>query len=64
MKSEDLANQGLLQQLRMSGFGEDLARQGFEQDMIEAKRRGQLGLDSIFNDFSHYSGDYDSEQGH
>ena len=52
LKSEDLANQGLLQQLRMSGFGEDLARQGFEQDMIEAKRRGQLGLDSIFNDFT------------
>ena len=29
-----------------------LQDKAFEQDMIEAKRRGQLGLDSIFNDFT------------
>ena len=50
MRQEDLANQGLLQQLRMGKFGESLANQGFAQDMLEAKRRGQLARDQIYTD--------------
>lgn len=52
MKSEDLMNKNLLQQLKMTRTGESLANQGFEQNLIEAKRRGQLGRDSIYNDFT------------
>jgi len=52
MKQEDLANQGLLQQLRMGKFGESLAKQGFAQDMLEAKRRGQLARDQIYADYT------------
>jgi hypothetical protein len=52
MKSEDVSNQGLLQQLRMGRFAEGLAQEGFAEDLSQARRRGQLQLDSIYNDYS------------
>ena len=52
MKGEQLGNQSLLEGLRASGVRERLAKQGWQQDLIEAMRRGQFGLDSMQLDLS------------
>lgn len=52
MENERLSNAGLLEGLRSSSAMERLARQGRSQDMYEAQRRGQFGLDSIYLDYS------------
>lgn len=50
MKGEQLGNQSLLEGLRMSGMRERFAKQGWQQDLNEAMRRGQFGLDSMYLD--------------
>jgi hypothetical protein len=50
MRSEQVGNAGLLESLRVAGNRERIAKQGWQQDMAEARRRGQLGLDSIYVD--------------
>ena len=52
MRGERLANTGLLENLRASGVRERLAKRGWQQDLMEAIRRGQFGLDSIYLDRS------------
>lgn len=52
MRGERNANAGLLEGLRASNVRERLARQGWQQDLFEAMRRGQFGLDSIYLDTS------------
>lgn len=52
MRGEQLGNQSLLEGLRMSGQRERFAKQGWQQDLIEAMRRGQFGLDSMQLDLS------------
>jgi len=47
MRGEQLGNQSLLEGLRMSGVREKFAKQGWQQDLVEAMRRGQFGLDSM-----------------
>jgi hypothetical protein len=45
-ESERIANEGLLERLRSAQSSERLARRNNAQDMYEAYRRGQFGLDS------------------
>jgi hypothetical protein len=52
MRSEQIGNSGLLESLRASKAREGVAKQGWQQDLVEAMRRGQLGLDSIQLDTS------------
>lgn len=52
MKGEQLGNKGLLEGLRMAGQRERFAKQGWQQDLIEAMRRGRFGLDSMQLDLS------------
>lgn len=52
MQGERLSNAGLLEGLRNNTALERIAQQGRTQDMYEARRRGQLGLDSIYLDYS------------
>lgn len=52
MQGERLSNAGLLEGLRNNTAMEQIAQQGRTQDMYEARRRGQLGLDSIYLDYS------------
>jgi hypothetical protein len=51
-ESERIANEGLLERLRSAQASEQLARRGNAQDMYEAYRRGQFGLDSQRLDLS------------
>lgn len=50
MKQEQLANAGLLEQLRSNSSAERLAKQGWQQDLYETLMRGQMGLDSMYLD--------------
>lgn len=50
MKQEQLANTGLLEQLRSNAASERLAKRGWQQDLYETLMRGQLGLDSMYLD--------------
>lgn len=50
--SERQMGAGLLENLRNMQAMERLSRRGFGQDMYEANRRGQFGLDSQYLDFS------------
>lgn len=50
MRGEQVANAGLLENLRSNTVRERLAKQGWQQDLYEAMRRGQFGLDSIYLD--------------
>jgi len=52
MQGERLANAGLLENLRAASLRERYAKQGWQQDLFEAMRRGQFGLDSIYLDTS------------
>jgi hypothetical protein len=47
MRGEQLGNAGLLENLRASKAREGIAKQGWQQDLVESMRRGQFGLDSI-----------------
>lgn len=49
---ERLMGAGLLENLRNTQAMEQIARRGFGQDMYEANRRGQFGLDSQYLDLS------------
>lgn len=50
MRGEQLSNAGLLENLRSANVREKYAKQGWQQDLYEAMRRGQFGLDSIYLD--------------
>lgn len=50
MRNEEIANKGLLANLGVAQASADLTRQGYAQDLLEARRRGQLGLDQIYVD--------------
>lgn len=50
MRGEDIASQGLLEGLRNMRSMGNITRQGFDQDLYEARKRGQFGLDSIYLD--------------
>lgn len=50
MRGERLGNAGLLEGLRAANVRQRNASQGLQQDMVEAMRRGQFGLDSIYLD--------------
>lgn len=50
MRGEQIANAGLLENLRAAGVREQLAKRGWQQDMNEAVRRGRFSLDSIYLD--------------
>jgi membrane-bound ClpP family serine protease len=50
MRGEQLGNAGLLENLRSANVRERYAKQGWQQDLQEAIRRGQFGLDSIYLD--------------
>ena len=50
MRGEQMGMAGLLEGLRNMQSGADMARMGFKQDLYEANRRGQMGLDSIYLD--------------
>lgn len=52
MRSEQASNAGLLENLRNTEAMERLARQGWRQDLNEARRRGQFGLDQIQLDYT------------
>lgn len=52
MRGEQLANAGLLENLRAAKVRERTAGQGWQQDLFEAMRRGQFGMDSIQLDTS------------
>lgn len=52
MRGEKLGNDGLLENLRSATKREQIAKQGWQQDLYEAMRRGQFGLDSIYLDTS------------
>lgn len=52
MRGEQVANEGLLNNLRHQTAMEQLAKRGWGQDQSEARRRGRLGLDSIYLDAS------------
>lgn len=51
-QGERLADASLLEGLRTSAAMENLANRRREQDLYEARRRGQFGLDSISLDYS------------
>lgn len=50
--NERLNTEGLLESLRSSQASERMARQGWAQDLYEAVRRGQFGLDQMRLDMS------------
>lgn len=50
MRGEQLGNAGLLEGLRNATSMERIQKQGWQQDLFEAMRRGQFGLDSIYLD--------------
>lgn len=50
MRGEQIGNAGLLENLRNASSIERTAKQGRQQDLLEAMRRGQFGLDSIYLD--------------
>lgn len=50
MRGEGISNAGLLEGLRNASAMDRLAGQGRRQDLLEAIRRGQMGLDSIYLD--------------
>lgn len=50
MRGEQLGNAGLLENLRAAKMRERVAKQGWQQDLYEAMRRGQFGLDSMYLD--------------
>jgi len=50
MRSEQVGNAGLLENLRVAANRESIAKQGWQQDMKEAIRRGQFSMDSIYLD--------------
>jgi len=52
MRGEQLGNSGLLENLRNAKSMEGITKQGWQQDLYEAMRRGQFGLDSIYLDTS------------
>lgn len=52
VQGERLSDAGLLEGLRASANMERLAEQRRRQELYEARRRGQLGLDSIYLDYS------------
>lgn len=52
MQQERLGNSGLLENLRNQNALARTQRGGFAEDMYEARRRGQYGLDMIQPDFS------------
>lgn len=52
VQGERLSDAGLLEGLRASANMERLAEQRRQQELYEARRRGQLGLDSIYLDYS------------
>lgn len=52
MASERLSNANLLEGLRSASASERLARQGWQQDLYEAMRRGQFGLDQQQLDYT------------
>lgn len=52
MRGEQLGNNSLLEGLRNSGALERITKQGWQQDLLEAMRRGQFGLDSMQLDLS------------
>lgn len=51
-KNENLNTEGLLEQLRSNRRTEQLAQQGWRQDLYETMRRGQFGLDQMRMDMS------------
>ena len=50
MRGEQLSNSGLLENLRSAKAMQGVAKRGWQQDLMEAVRRGQFGLDSIYLD--------------
>lgn len=52
MRAEQLGNAGLLENLRSANAMQGIAKQGWQQDLMEAIRRGRFGLDSIYLDKS------------
>jgi len=52
MRGEQIGNAGLLEGLRNSNAMERFQQQGWQQNLYEAMRRGQFGLDSIYMDTS------------
>lgn len=52
MRGEQIGNAGLLEGLRNSAAMERVQQQGWQQNLYEALRRGQFGLDSIYMDTS------------
>lgn len=56
MRSEKIGNSGLLEGLRSANVMANVQKQGWQQDLYEALRRGQFGLDSIYLDTSGLAG--------
>lgn len=50
MRAEQLGDRGLLEGLRTATAMERIQKKGWQQDLYEAMRRGQFGLDSIYLD--------------
>lgn len=56
MRGEQLGNAGLLENLRNQNAMAGTQRRGMQQDMFEAMRTGQFGLDQIRPDYSRLLG--------
>jgi hypothetical protein len=56
MRGEQLGNGGLLENLRHQGSMAGTQRRGMQQNMFEAQRNGQFGLDQIRPDYSRLLG--------
>jgi len=52
MRNEQLTNAGLLESMRNAEARERMAKMGWQQDLYEATRRGQFGLDQYQLDFT------------
>lgn len=52
MQGESIGNRGLLENLRNTSAMANWQRAGFRQNLYEANRRGQFGLDQIQPDFT------------
>lgn len=52
MRAEEIGNKGLLEGLRTAESMERITKRGWQQDMLEAMRRGQFSLDSMQLDMS------------
>jgi len=50
MRGEQISNTGLLENLRQANAMERIQKRGWQQDLNQAIRRGQFGLDSIYLD--------------